>query len=72
MIICHCTAATEKDILEAVDICKDFYDMQEFTGAGTGCESCLEYVMQIWEDNVSKQRSNRKEAPDTDQQRSHT
>ena len=69
MIICHCTATTEKDIIEAVDFCKDFCTMQEFTGAGTGCESCLEYVMQIWEENVSKQRADRKAARSTNKQR---
>ena len=59
MIVCLCTAATKEDIIEASEFCKDFDEMQDFTGAGTGCQSCLNYVMQIWEDIEAKQRNDR-------------
>lgn len=62
MIVCNCTAATEEDIVEAAEFCKDFCEMQDFTGAGTGCQTCLSYVMQIWKDIEAKQRNNRKKA----------
>lgn len=60
MIVCRCTAATKEDIIEASNFCSNFYEMQDFTGAGTGCQSCVEFVEQIWNKHGAKQRFDRK------------
>ena len=66
MLVCLCTAVTEEDIQEAVTYCDSFQEMQEFTGAGTGCESCLAYVMELWEKNASNRRPCRKKSSSAD------
>lgn len=62
MIICHCTAATLKEIEESFVISKTLKDVQYYSGAGIGCGTCWEYVQELWDayrrDNDRKAHDN--------------
>jgi bacterioferritin-associated ferredoxin len=45
VIVCHCKAATDRDIVAAIAAgAADEFDVAEACGAGTGCGGCLPAV----------------------------
>ena len=45
MIVCHCKAATDRDIHCAVECgAKTVAEVGAACGAGTGCGACVEYI----------------------------
>jgi NAD(P)H-nitrite reductase large subunit len=64
VIICHCTAATKKEIIEILEIWPSLDRVQEYTGAGIGCGSCLVYVTELAD--VYRRKSNRKKSNSSD------
>ena len=68
MIICHCTAATKEEITEALEIWESLEKIQEMTGAGTGCGSCLEYVTELFD--VHRRECNWKKSDSPDNRKS--
>ena len=70
MIICHCTAATEAEIIEILEIWPTLEKVQEHTGAGIGCGSCLNYVAELA--SVYRRKSNRSKSNSPDNEGSPT
>jgi NAD(P)H-nitrite reductase large subunit len=60
VIICHCTATTKKEIIEILEIWPSLEKVKEYTGAGIGCGSCLNYVSELA--NAYRRKSNRKKS----------
>ncbi len=67
MIICHCTAATEKEIIEILETWPSVEKVKEYTGAGIGCGSCLAYVSELAD--AYRRKSNRKKSNSTNNKR---
>ena len=70
MIICHCTAASVKEVEESFEISSSIEDVRNITGAGTGCESCLPYVQELWDDY--RQKNDRSKSNSANNKRSQT
>ena len=70
MIICHCTAATEEEIVEILEIWPSLEKVQEHTGAGIGCGACLNYVTELA--SVYRRKSNRAKSNSPNNKGSHS
>ncbi len=53
-LICNCRHVTDYDIKDAVKKGRrTFFEIQKFTGAGTGCTSCLKKAKAVFEQAIS-------------------